>query len=186
MEAYHAADQQNNQVSDQRVMSPHTRLRAVFNDLSSTHSSPTEVSSRLESHGEGLDYLTIQRVASQRIARGIKHPAPSPKNKSPLKTLRTVTKAKGKVITVSSAGKSQAKPQQTKLLRTFEALAKRPDRIPYPESDSSDSEPEGQQDVPKTEMDAIKEASGSAPVLHTPLIPHLTGIECHPRRQLTI
>lgn len=87
-----------------------------------------------------------------------------------------MTKAKGKVQTVSSAGKSQAKPQQTKHLKSFEALAKRPDRVPYPESDSSDSEHEGQQDVPKTEMDAIKEASGFAQCYHTPLTLHLTGI----------
>ena len=52
MEAYHTADQRNNQVSDQRVMSPHTRLRAIFSDPSSTHSSPTEVSSRLVAQRE--------------------------------------------------------------------------------------------------------------------------------------
>jgi hypothetical protein len=48
MEACRATDQWNKQVSDQRVILPHTRLRAVFNDLSSTHSSPTEVSLRFD------------------------------------------------------------------------------------------------------------------------------------------
>ena len=160
MEAYYAADH-----SDQRIILPNTRLRAVFNDLSSTHSSPTEVSLRFESHKDGLDYPTIQRVALQRIARGIKRPVLSPKNKSPPKTLRPEKKSKGKVTTVSSAGKSQTKPQQTKHLKSFESLVKRPDRFTYPESDSSDSEQERQQEVPKTEMDAIKEASGFVPLL---------------------
>ena len=162
MEAYYATDH-----SDQRIILPNTRLRTVFNDLSSTYSSPTEVSLRFESHEDGLDYPTIQRVALQRIARGIKRPVLSPKNKSlpKIKTLRPETKSKGKVTTVPSAGKSQAKPQQTKHLKSFEALVKRPDRFPYPESDSSDSEQERQQEVPKTEMDAIKEASGFVPVL---------------------
>ena len=72
---------------------------------------------------------------------------------------------------MSSAGKSRAKSQQTKHLKSFEALARRPDRVSYPESDSSDSEHEGQQDVPKTEMDAIKEASGFAPALPYPVNP---------------
>jgi hypothetical protein len=171
IEAYHAADQWDNQASDQKAMLPHTRFRAVFNDLSSTHSSPTEVSLRFESHEDGLDYLTIQRVASQRVARGIKRQALSPRNKSPPMTLRTETKSKGKVTTVSSAGKSQARPQQTKHLKSFEALMKRPNRVPYPESDSSDSEHEGQQDAPKTEMDAIKEASGFVHVLPYPVNP---------------
>jgi len=171
IEAYHAADRWNNQASDQSVMLPHTRFRAAFNDLSSIHSSPTEVSLRFESRGDGVGYHTTQRVASQRIARGIKRPALSPRNKSPPKTLRIETRSKGKVTTVSSAGKSQARRQQTKHLKSFESLVKRPDRVPYPESDSSDSEQEGQQEVPKTEMDAIKEASVFVLVLPYPINP---------------
>ena len=57
IEAYHAADQRNDQVSDQRVVLPRTRLRPVFNEISSTHSSPTEVSSRFESHEGDLTTL---------------------------------------------------------------------------------------------------------------------------------
>jgi len=170
-EAYYAADQRNNQVVDQRVMSRHTRVRALFDDLSSTHSSPTEVSLRFDSHEVGLDYLAIQRVASQRIARGVKRPALFPKNQSPPKTLKSETKVKGKATTVSSAGKSQARSQQMKHLKSFEALAKRLNQVSYPESDSSDSEQEEQQVVPKTEMDAIKEASGFVPVPPYPINP---------------
>ena len=168
MEAYHTIDQRND-VSDQKVMLPHTRLRTIFDNLSSTHSSPTEVGSRFESHEEGLDYLALQRVASQRIARGTKRPALSPKNYSPPKNIKAETKAKAKSTTVSCASRPQAKPRQTKHLKSFEALAKGPNRVPYLESDSSDSGQEEQQEQPKSEMDAIKEASGIVPVLLYPV-----------------
>ena len=158
IEAYYAADEPNDQVSDQRVLLPHPRLRAVFNNLSSTHSSPTEVRPHFESH-EGPDCLALQRVASQRIARGSKRPALSTKNDSAPKALKVKTKTKGEVVTVSNAGKYQAKPQQTKNMKSSEALTKRLTRVPYLESDSSDSEQEEQEEVPVTEMDAIKEAS---------------------------
>lgn len=76
MEAYHADDQRSNQVSDQRVTSPPTRLRAVFNDLSSTHSSPTEVSSHFESHGEGSDYhlSSVLRHSVSRVEINLRLP----------------------------------------------------------------------------------------------------------------
>jgi hypothetical protein len=83
-----------------------------------------------------------------------RHPLP--------KALKAETKAIGKVATVSSAGKSQAKLQQTKNINLLEAPAKRPTQVPYTETDSSDSEQgeqEEQEVPPKTEMDAIKEAS---------------------------
>lgn len=53
-----------------------------------------------------------------------------------------------------------------KHLKSIEALAKRPNRVPYLESDSSDSEHE-QQEEPMTGMDAIKEARGFVAVPHT-------------------
>lgn len=112
----------------------------------------------------GHDYLTFQRVALQRIARG--RPVLSSKNHSPPKTLKSETKAKAKVTTVPGAGKPQAKSQQMKHLKSIEALAKRPNRVPYLESDSSDSEHE-QQEEPMTGMDAIKEARGFVAVPHT-------------------
>jgi len=70
---------------------------------------------------------------------------------------------------VSRAGKPQAKLQQMKQMKPVEALARRPNRIPYLESDSSDSEQEEQQEEPKTEMDAIREARGFVPVLPYPV-----------------
>ena len=185
MEAYRSANQQKHQVSDQRGMLPHSKLRAMFNDLSSTHSSPTEVSSQFESYREGFDYLylALQRVASQRLARGNKRPALSSKIRSPPRTLKAETKTKGKATAVPSARNSQVKPPQTKHLNSFEARAKRPKRVLYTESDSSDSEEEYQQEEPKTEMDAIREASGVIQCYHILLIALVTGIECHSRRQ---
>ena len=54
-------------------------------------------------------------------------------------------------------------------MKSFEALARRPNRVPYLESDSSDSEHEEQQEEPKTEMDAIKEARGFCPSATIPV-----------------
>lgn len=71
IEAYYTTDQQNDQVSDQRVMLPHTRLRAVFDEISSTHSSPTEVSVRFKSHEDvtallsGVSPHSVSRVDVQ-------------------------------------------------------------------------------------------------------------------------
>jgi hypothetical protein len=159
--------EQASQRSKGHTASYQTPSRVQRPQQHSQQSDRSEFAFRL--HKEGLDYLATQRIASQRIARGIKRSALSPKIQSPSRTLRAETKAKGNFATVSRPGKSQAKPQQTKHLKSFEALAKRSHRVPYPESDSSDSEQGEQQEVPKTEMDAIEEASGFVPVLPYPV-----------------